>query len=724
MKQSLLRTVCYLIYCLTLCNISFVAAQRLNAPDLSFTYACVKDNFNSFNTIVSFEERIFNSDNSFILELSDANGDFNNPSVLKTINDQNYSFAFETTFALPLDISGEGYMLRVRATSPEMVGPASQAFHAFYVPEATLVLNNYTDVAICGGNTATISLNQEVAASYIWYRNGNFYKEGGSSINVSSSGDYYAEPYYGDCTGSIYSNIINVSFGDELSAAIVGSDVVESCEGTTHIFKASITDSSLEYQWFLDGNRIENLPNYAPELAVDVNQGSYGDYTLKLINVGGCEAISQEVRLQPKTTSETISAVSPLENILLDGQSTVLKIATSSTNPRITWYKDEQLLNNGGTFELNVSQPGAYFARVTAAGSCTGIIESPVFTVMQPVSFTAAIAHANNYETCFNTKTSLELQSIIAIAENGLEVRVSENLYTEFNLNWKKNGTAINHSQSILSLNSYNENGDYKLEASYGDIQFTTNTLSVQLGIPENDIISDTDFICSNNGAANFSITNYNGAVYNWYLGEKLIRTSNESTFTATEAGSYSVETIYKGCAVFSDYFELKPFGEDVVEIFPSQQVYIQTGGSENVFAKGADSYQWIDSKGMVVSTSNSFIAMEEGTFYLVAQKDGCEIRKEVTVAISDVTEVPNIITPNQDNINDKWVLPAKFVNDPDIEVMICDTYGKPVLKTKAYQNNWPMNTASVKYEASIYYYNIHKNGESLKKGSITVVNR
>ena len=161
-----------------------------------------------------------------------------------------------------------------------------------------------------------------------------------------------------------------------------------------------------------------------------------------------------------------------------------------------------------------------------------------------------------------------------------------------------------------------------------------------------------------------------------------------------------------------------------MVKIFPSQKVFIQTGGSENVYATGADSYEWMDEKGMVVSTSDSFIATEEGTYYLIASKNGCEIKKEVVVAISDVTEVPNIITPNQDNINDKWVLPAQFVNDPDVEVMICDTYGKPVLKTKSYQNNWPMGTEATNYEASIYYYSIQKNGESLKKGSITVVNR
>ncbi|XLS30924.1 gliding motility-associated C-terminal domain-containing protein [Flavobacteriaceae bacterium M23B6Z8] len=724
MKQSLLRSVCYLTYCFTILNFSFATAQKLNTPDLSFTYACVTDNFNTFNSIISFEERIFNPDNVFLLELSDSNGNFENAVLLKSINDQNYSFAFETSFSLPLDVSGEGYKIRVRATSPSTTGPSSSPFHAYYIPDATLVLNNYTDIAICGGSTATLTLNQDVADVYLWYKDGSFYKEGGASIVVEASGDYYAEPYYGDCTGSIYSNIVSVGFGDQLSAEILGDATVEVCAGTTHTLKSSVNDSSLEYQWFLNGNRLSSLPTFAPELTLEINEASYGDYSLKLINSGGCEATSEVVSVQPKTTSETITAASALENIILPGQPATLKIATSSTNPRITWYKNNQILNNGGTFELTVSEPGFYFARVTAAGSCTGVIESPEFTVMEPESFTAVIGHVGTYEACMNTTTDLKLQSITAIAENDLEIRVSEDLYANFDLTWKKDGVVLNFTQPLLRLDSFNDNGVYAVDVSFDRFNFTTNSLAVQLGIPDNNISADTHFICANNGSANLSVTFYEGAVYNWYKEEELVHSSQEATFTALEVGTYAVETIFKGCAVFSDNFELKPFGEDLVQIFPSQSVYIQTGGSENVYATGADSYEWKNAKGMVISTSDSFTATEEGIFYLIAQKDGCEIRKEVTVGISDVTEVPNIITPNQDNINDKWVLPAQFVNDPEIEVMICDTYGKPVLKTKSYQNNWPMNTESVNYEASIYYYHIQRNGQSLKKGSITVVNR
>ena len=724
MKKSLLHAVSIIAFCLLLMNTHKSTAQQLNVPELEFTFACINENFNSFNATITFEQQIFNNDNAFYVELSDAEGNFDTPVTLQTITDKNFSFSFETNFSFPVDVAGEGYRIRVRATSPAMTGPATNPFNAYFVPDTILVLNDFTDIAICGGEMATLTLDQDIADVYTWYRNGVPYLQAGASIEVDQAGDYYAEPYYGNCTGSVFSNIVVVSFGEEFNAAIEGDDLIEACVGTQQTLSAQIDDVTYEYQWYFNGEQIQNLPAYQPQLTVEVTNETYGDYQLTMINSGGCQASSQVVTIQSNGSSATISAESPLVNLVVGGQSVQLEISTTSVDPRITWYKDGVLLNNGTTLSLTVSQPGEYFARVTSPESCAGVLESPVFDVLEPVALSANIVHASAYEACINTSTTLVMENLVAIAEGGLELEIPENLYGSFNLNWTKDGTDINYFQPTLPLNTFTDNGNYQLEIGYNELTFSTNMLEVQLGIPDNDITASTDFICANGGEATLSVTQYEGAVYNWYLNEELIQTSSDAVFTATNAGTYSVETQFKGCGVFSDDFDLNAFGEDVVQIFPSQTVFIQTGGSQEVSATGADSYQWEDANGLVISSSDSFLATEEGVYYLVAQKDGCEIRKEITVGISDVTVVPNIITPNQDNINDKWVLPVQFVNDPDVEIMICDTYGKPVLKTKSYNNNWPETNETSNFEASIYYYNIQKNGESIKKGSITVVNR
>ncbi len=55
-------------------------SQELQAPVLNFSFACGSSSSNSFDFEFSFTGSAFNSDNVFIIELSDANGSFDNPT--------------------------------------------------------------------------------------------------------------------------------------------------------------------------------------------------------------------------------------------------------------------------------------------------------------------------------------------------------------------------------------------------------------------------------------------------------------------------------------------------------------------------------------------------------------------------------------------------------------------------------------------------------------------
>ena len=724
MRQKLPQTVRWLLCCLALTIFEISNAQTLNTPELSFSYACVSDSFNTFNAIISYENNPFNSDNVFHLEMSDASGSFDNPSLLKSITGENFSFDFETSFSLPENVAGENYRIRVRSTSPEKISPATTPFNAYYVPNVNLVLNGYQDVAICGGQSATISLNLDVAPTYLWYKNGVFFQEGGSSLEITSSGEYYAEGFYGDCTGALHSNIVIVNFGEEINARIDSEPVVEACPGTTHQIKAVTDNEFLDYKWFKDDVELTELPNYLPVLDITMSAETYGVYKLSLVNEGGCEAFSQEVEIRQPSTETIVTAVSPLESILIEGNSLILRVETNTADPRVSWFKDEEMIVNGNSLELEVSEIGTYRAMVSAPGSCMGVVESPPFKVFEPVSFTAEIDHLNNYEACSSIRTTLGVSSLIATANNGLEHEIDTAQFNLFSFNWYKNEEALNNNQPKQIVENYSQNGAYTLKGEMNGIEFTSNTMQIKLGLPEFELTSDTDVVCSNNGEATLSATVFENATYNWYRDGQLFQSGDAPTVTVNQSGVFTAELMIDGCSSASNEVSIETFGEELVSVFPSQHIIITANAGKLVSASGGDSYLWKNTDGLVLSSSDSFNASEEGTYYLVAIKDGCEVIKEITVEISEVVEVPNIISPNQDNINDKWVLPAQFANDPDVEVTICDTYGKPVLKTKAYQNNWPENSTTDKSEASIYYYFIQKNGKAVKKGSITVVNR
>ena len=120
------------------------------------------------------------------------------------------------------------------------------------------------------------------------------------------------------------------------------------------------------------------------------------------------------------------------------------------------------------------------------------------------------------------------------------------------------------------------------------------------------------------------------------------------------------------------------------------------------------------------VSTLN---ITQTGVYTLIAITGSCTVEKTITVDANMVENIPNVVSPNNDTVNDKWTLPQKFINDPETEVVICDAYGATVLKTTSYDNSWPSSTSQFTSQTPVYYYFINKNGKNLKKGSITLVN-
>ena len=152
-------------------------AQVLNAPEAApnqtpppgatpWNRACASASFNDYWVQFTWNPPLVNGDNEFILELSDATGDFSSPVELARDGSKNLDFDFFIQFAVPTDTRGEGYRMRVRSTSPAVTGPASVAYPMYYIevnsgltirPQGQADFGDGT-AEVCNGNSITLEV--------------------------------------------------------------------------------------------------------------------------------------------------------------------------------------------------------------------------------------------------------------------------------------------------------------------------------------------------------------------------------------------------------------------------------------------------------------------------------------------------------------------------------------------------------------------------------------
>ena len=118
----------------------------------SNNYYCVRNSSGQVKVYFKWKGTRANPDNKFIAELSDANGNFGSPIKLGEITERgNQVQVFEILFHLPAGTDGLAYKIRIRSTSPEIIG-VSAPFEAHHLGDATPTqLNNFNNVELCPG---------------------------------------------------------------------------------------------------------------------------------------------------------------------------------------------------------------------------------------------------------------------------------------------------------------------------------------------------------------------------------------------------------------------------------------------------------------------------------------------------------------------------------------------------------------------------------------------
>ncbi len=717
------------------------APNQNNGGNQPWDQACASPGFNNYWVKFVWDPPLVENDNVFILELSDASGDFSDPVELARDGSKNTTFEFFFEFTLPEQTAGENYRFRVRSTNPAKTSVVSDPYPMYYMDMNNgLTIRergtaNFGDgrAQICDGNSLTLEVynfSNADAYSYTWYRSGTPLAESGPEITVSQGGMYNVEINYGSCTGSgnTLSNMIDVTVGSTQGIAINPPAKTTLCAGETQVLEANISGMGYTYTWFKDGEVVRGPEVDAHTLLVDADiPGFDGTYQVEIQDPSICTERSAGISMQSAGEFD-LSLDHGNRMLQLPGRSTTLSVSTNATTPAYQWFKNGTAISGAtmAVLELTeLSDAGTYKVRVTeTGGSCTYSKDSEAIAVVVPERFDIAIGHQEDYMACALSFTSLRMARIEAVDADANRVDVTDLLGDAFTYQWNKDGAPVDGAtSSMISLSSETENGNYTLTATISDYNSTSEALEVRLNSGEVlEITANSLVSCGPSNPITLGAErNLEGIAHTWYRGDDPIEAQGAS-IEVTEPGDYLLVIEQEGCPLISNMLEVRTLDPELIQLDADGPIVFPEGSSKTINASGADSYRWFNSQNTELSNLSSLTLTEEGSYLLVARIGDCEVSRTFKVEYLDTFRVPNVISVNGDGINDQWILPNSYANQAGVRVIIYNSRGEEVFNQEAYRNNWPQSSQRFEKQNMVFYFKIQKAGEILKQGTITVI--
>lgn len=303
--------------------------------------------------------------------------------------------------------------------------------------------------------------------------------------------------------------------------------------------------------------------------------------------------------------------------------------------------------------------------------------------------------------------------------------------YSALKYIWYKNNVLISgETSSSLNVNS---SGVYYAQLNYGacsDVNFRSQDVTVSVSSGAVSTISSnlSNPFCASAGAT--TLTSSAGNSYVWKKDNVIIPGATSQTYQTISPGKYTVDVDFGGCKSTGS-IDLEVYKITSAINIPETSA-LNDGDSQIVTATTnalSPEYKWY-LNGIVIpgATSSTYLVSTTGEYKVtITQTSGCYITNEILFKINSIVDanainIPNIISPNNDGVNDVWSIPQEFISGTNTEVIVMKENGEIVLKTNAYMNNWPENGIDFKNINPVYYYIITTTEGKVKKGSITIL--
>ncbi len=448
-------------------------------------------------------------------------------------------------------------------------------------------------------------------------------------------------------------------------------------------------------------------------------------------NLGFSQACANE----SFNTYITTFVFSPESNLTGSNQFTVeLSDADGSfSNPTPVFTSDAGTINTSPatlSFSLPTITAGEnYIIRIKSS--------SPVATSANSTAFSAYYKPHDEPFTINNLVASGAFCAggsyLLTIDNPGTGFNDSPLNYPSLTFNWfRETGPTTAEFVAQGPSLTVSDEGRYFVETNYGSCtsnSFSNRVIIIEVTNGEGQAgisSSSGNPFCPSQGPT--TLTTIAANSYQWFNDGVAIENATSQMYETTEPGIYMVQVELGDCSATGSIelqSELFDFDVNVSEFNTIEEgenltVIVSTSATNPVF-------EWYFNDDIIVgATEDQYDITELGDYKIViTETSACSGSKEFSFTVSDpfpeVGNIPNFISPNNDGINDTWVIPTQYVSGTNTSVIIMSNRGEIALKTNNYLNNWPESELNLSSLNRVFYYMITSNNET-KKGSITVV--
>ena len=218
---------------------------------------------------------------------------------------------------------------------------------------------------------------------------------------------------------------------------------------------------------------------------------------------------------------------------------------------------------------------------------------------------------------------------------------------------------------------------------------------------------------------------------YNWFINGDLVAVSDTNTYSTSELQDGDILSVENSC--YSDCIEIVSDASTPFNVYSfnidagvDQTVLPETTVSINGITSAPD-HNWeptyLFSNPSLLST---FVEITETiTLTLTATENGCTLSDQLTIFISDELFIPNMFSPNGDDVNEFWIIEG-IEAYPDNTLRIYDRWGQEVFQSTGYnlKKAWDGKLRSGVITEGVFFYVLQLNngGDEVLKGSITVI--